>query len=378
MDERIYLSPPYLTGAEEKHVKNAFAQNWIAPMGPDIKALEAEISNSVGVKHAVALCSGTAAIHLSLLYLGISPGDTVLCPSFTFIGSCNPVHYLGAEPVFVDSEQTGYGMCPKAAKRALSELDKRGRLPKAAVIVDLYGHPANMGALLPLFESYGIPVIEDAAEALGARYKGKMCGAFGAAAILSFNGNKIITSSGGGMLLTNDSEMAEKALYYATQARQNAPYYQHTEVGFNYRLSNISAAIARGQFETLAHRIAVRREHYNAYAAEFDGLPLDMMPVSPDTEPNYWLSCAVLDKNCGVSPQELIDCLEAHNIEARRYWKPMHLQPLHSGRDYYTAGDGDVCGRLFDSGVCLPSGSGMTPAQRDRIIEIIKKKITGI
>ncbi len=345
-------------------------------MGPDITAFEAEVRQLVGVRHAVAVSSGTAAIHLGLLYLGVGKGDIVLCPSFTFIGTCNPVHYLGAEPVFVDSDERSYGMCPHAAQQALEALTRQGKRPKAAIIVNLYGQMADMDALLTLFKRYEIPVIEDAAESLGAKYKGKASGSFGEAAVLSFNGNKIITTSGGGMLLTDNADMAEKALYFATQARQTAPYYQHAEVGFNYRLSNISAAIGRGQLETLSERIAVRRGHYEAYAKAFAGLPLSMMPVYAGSEPNYWLSCAVLDENCGVKAQELIDYLETENIEARRYWKPMHLQPVHAERDYYTAQGTDVCGGLFERGICLPSGSGMTPEQRKKITGLIKKRVT--
>lgn len=365
---RIYLSPPHLAGNEAKYVMNAIKSNWIAPVGPDIAAFENALAATAGTKYAVGVSAGTAAVHLCLRYLNVGPGDTVFCSDLTFAGSCNPILYQGAEPVFIDSEPGTWNMSPPALARAFADAEAAGKLPKAVIIVDLYGQPADYGELLPLCAKYGVPVIEDAAEALGASYQGKPCGSLGLLGCFSFNGNKIITTSGGGMIVTDEKEAIERMKFLATQAKLPFPYYQHEEYGYNYRMSNILAALGRGQLEGLRAKIIRRKEIFQAYQDAFRGLPLKMMPISPEGEPNYWLSVIVLDEDAPKKPLDIVAGLEELNIESRPVWKPMHLQPLYAKALFY-AHEQSACVSedVFNRGVCLPSGSSLTPAQQQQV-----------
>lgn len=376
-NERLYLSPPHLAGREAEYVMAAIRSNWIAPVGPDIAAFEAELAKQSGVGYAVGVSSCTAAVHLCLRTLNVGAGDVVFCSDLTFAGSSNPILYQGAEPVFIDSEPGSLNLSPKALERALFDAKKAGKLPRALIVVDLYGQPADYGAILPLCEEYGVPVLEDAAEAQGARYRGKPCGSLGKIGCFSFNGNKIITTSGGGVVLADDKAMAERVKFLSTQAKLPRPYYEHDEVGYNYRMSNICAALGRGQLEGLDAKIERRRQIFSAYREAFEGLPLTMMPLLPEGEPNYWLSVVLLDEKAKVKPADVIGALEEQNIESRRVWKPMHLQPLYRGRRFYPhepsgAGGRSVSADAFERGVCLPSGSGMTPGQQRRVIDTVR------
>ncbi len=370
---RIYLSPPHMSGKEQEYIRDAFASNWIAPLGPHVDAFETEMCQYLGCRKTLALSSGTAAIHLALRYLGAGPGDTVFCSSLTFIGSANPILYLGAEPVFVDSEPDSWNMSPEALQKAFDWAVAIGRLPKAVIVVDLYGQSARMDPLLAICNNYGVPVVEDAAEALGATYKGNNCGTMGKFGIFSFNGNKIITTSGGGMLVSDDAEAIEKAWFWATQARDSEPWYQHSEMGYNYRLSNIIAAIGRAQLQVLDERVATKRRVFDKYEQALNGLPgVGFISEPRDTRCNRWLTVITIDPDLtSVRPVEVIKALGSENIEARPVWKPMHLQPLFSGCEYFTHGSTSVCDGLFSSGLCLPSGSSMTEEQQDRVIECI-------
>ena len=370
MRERIFLSPPCQNGFEREYVGEALDSNWIAPLGPHVNAFEQEIAAAGGKSDAAALSSGTAAIHLSLKYLGVSQGDFVICSSFTFSGSCNSIMYERAVPVFVDSEPDTWNMSPDALEKALDWCESQGKKPKAAIIVNLYGQSAKMDKLIPICERYGVPVIEDAAESLGAGYMGKASGSFGLFGIFSFNGNKIITTSGGGMAVSNDGAAIGKMRFWATQARENELHYEHKEVGYNYRMSNICAAIGRGQLKTLGDRIAHRKNIYYCYKEAFKGLPVAMMPVYPKGEPNYWLSALTINKESSVTYESVIRALEAENIESRPLWKPMHLQPVFADCPFFSQVDGQsVSEDLFGRGLCLPSGSGQTDEQQDLIIE---------
>lgn len=374
-NKRIFLSPPHMSGLEEEYVKEAFESNWIAPLGPQVDKFEQELAEYVGAKGAVALSSGTAAIHLALRLLGVGQGDIVFCSTLTFIASVNPVLYQGATPVFIDSEPNGWNMSPFALQKALTEAEKEGKLPKAVIVVNLYGQSADMDPILAICDKYGVPVIEDAAESLGASYKGKMSGTLGKFGIYSFNGNKIITTSGGGMLVSDDLDALAKARFWATQARDSAPWYQHSEIGYNYRLSNVLAGIGRGQLKVLDERIKVRRLIFNRYynaLAEIDGI--GFMPEASYGQANRWLTVMTLDKEkLSITPLDIITALEANNIESRPVWKPMHLQPVFAGCKYYTHGeDLSVSDELFACGLCLPSGSAMTVEEQDRVIGVVK------
>lgn len=363
---RIWLSPPDVGERERELLLEAFDSNWIAPLGPMVERFEKELAVFAEMPHAVALSSGTAGLHLLLQEVGVKAGDTVFVSSFTFVATANAVRYCGAEPIWIDSEESSWNMDPECLERALADGAESGRLPKAIVVADLYGQSADYDQILPLADRYGIPVIEDAAEALGARYKGKTCGSFGWAGVFSFNGNKIITTSGGGMVVVHEEALAERLRYLATQARQLAPHYEHTEVGYNYRLSNLLAAVGIGQLEGLPAKIKRRREWRERYAdlfAEVKGIRL--MPIPEWSEPNYWLTCIEVDATkAPVSTEDLRLALEAKNIEARPLWKPMHLQPVYQGYAGYLNG---VSERLFRNGLCLPSGSGMTEEEWERV-----------
>jgi dTDP-4-amino-4,6-dideoxygalactose transaminase len=371
--QRIYLSPPHLGDDELTLVQNAFASNWIAPLGPHVDAFEQEFARLVGVPHAVALASGTAAIHLALQLLGVGPGDTVICPTLTFCATANPIVYQGAEPVFLDADPATWNLDPNLLRDELHARSVRGRLPKAVIAVDLYGQCAAYAPLLETCSRYEIPVIEDAAEALGATYQGRAAGGFGKCAAFSFNGNKIITTSGGGMLVSEDARLIERARFLATQARDPAPHYQHSAIGYNYRLSNILAAIGRGQLRVLGARVAARRRNFAYYRAGLDYLPgIAFLPQAPDGESHAWLTCITIDPDeFGTSRHEVMRALDAANIEARPVWKPLHLQPVFAGSAYR---GGNVAAELFERGLCLPSGSAMTNTDLDRVIHVVRER----
>jgi len=372
MDGRILLSPPHLNGYEEKFVKEAFLSNWIAPIGPNVNMFEKEIKEYAGVSAAAALSSGTAGIHLALHSVGVSAGDFVLCSSFTFIASCNPILYQNAIPVFVDSEYDTWNMSPKALLAAIKWCDEQGKHPKAVVIVSLYGQSAQMDKLVPICEEYEIPIIEDAAESLGASYEGKKSGTFGRFGVYSFNGNKIITTSGGGMIVSNDIEAINKIRYWSTQSREPFLHYQHVEVGYNYRMSNICAGIGRGQLITIDERIESRGRIFKRYQEAFDKIPLTMMPVNYKCRPNWWLSGFTIDKNITLESERIIVDLEKCNIESRPFWKPMHMQPLFAENAFFShLEEGSVCEDLFKRGICLPSGSAMTEEDQRRVTDTI-------
>jgi dTDP-4-amino-4,6-dideoxygalactose transaminase len=367
---RIYLSPPHMSGRELELVKEAFASNWIAPLGPHVDAFEQEVAEYTGVAHAAALSSGTAALHLALRLIGLQPDEEVICSTFTFSASANPILYEGGKPVFIDSESASWNMDPSLLREELAACAKRGRLPRAVIIVDLYGQSADYDPLLEICAEYGVPVIQDSAEALGATYKGKRVGGQARCAIFSFNGNKIITTSGGGMLVSDDAALIEQARFLATQARDPAPHYQHSVVGFNYRMSNVLAAIGRGQLEALPERIAARKRNFDAYKKQLGGVAgIGFMPIPPHGEPNYWLTCLTIDpKEFGATREDIRLALEAHNIESRPVWKPLHLQPVFAG---CRVRGGNVSEAAFAQGLCLPSGSSLTEDEIDRICRII-------
>ncbi len=376
LSQRVYLSAPHLGEEEVALVQEAFSSNWIAPLGPHVDAFERELAERVGVPHATATSSGTAALHLGLRLLGVGPGDVVLCSSLTFVASANPIKQLGATPVFIDSEPQGWNLSPQALERALYTLRSEGITPKAAVVVNLYGQSAEMDAIAPLLEAFDVPMLEDAAESLGATYKGRPSGSFGRLAVFSFNGNKIITTSGGGMLVGLDADLIAHARKLSTQAREPARHYEHVEDGYNYRLSNVLAGIGRGQLRQLDDRVAARRAVFAQYQAALAGLPgLRWMAEPPGHRSTRWLSAFVLEgKNAQQRRDALLDFLERHNVEARPVWKPMHLQPLYAGSRYFPHAPGqDVSRALFEGGICLPSGSNMSEAQRQRVCELVRR-----
>ncbi|RYU81630.1 DegT/DnrJ/EryC1/StrS family aminotransferase [Hymenobacter persicinus] len=374
--DRLFLSPPHLGRHELNYVHKAIEDNWVAPAGPNLAGFEADICQAAGVGHCVALSSGTAAIHLGLLLLGVGPGDEVLCPSFTFVATANPIRYLGATPVFVDSEATTWNMCPERLREAIEDRIARGRKPKALLLVHLYGMPARMPEILALATEFQIPILEDAAEALGSRLDNRPLGSFGAVGVFSFNGNKILTTSGGGALVTDQAELAQKARFLATQAKDEAPHYQHSETGYNYRLSNILAGIGRGQMELLEERVKRRREifaWYHEHLAHLPGLTVALAPELPGSRSNRWLTTILLNSaETAATPESLRQHLETHNIESRPLWKPLHLQPLFAGVPTY---GGEVCADLFARGLCLPSGTAMTDADLRRVAEALAEAL---
>lgn len=374
IDEQILLSTPHMGSAEREFVEEAFRTNWIAPLGPNVDGFEQELAGLVGVKYAAALSSGTAAIHLGLILMGVTKGDRVFCSTLTFSASANPIVYQGAEPVFIDSDEESWNMSPQALESAFAAAKQEGWMPKAVIVVNLYGQSADMDRLVSICDSYGVPVLEDAAESLGALYKGKASGSFGKAGVYSFNGNKIITTSGGGMLVSNDKEFIEKARFLATQARDPAPHYQHSQIGYNYRMSNILAGVGRGQLKVLAERVEARRAVFNAYKEAFSEFcKIKWMPEPEWSYSTHWLTACVVDPVAGISSQELIKRLAGELIEARPLWKPMHLQPVFSHCRYFSHPGESVSDRLFEHGVCLPSGSNMSESQITRIVATVRK-----
>ena len=370
----ILLSTPHMGDAELHFVEEAFRTNWIAPLGPNVDAFEREVADLVGVGHAAALSSGTAAIHLAVRMLGVKPGDRVFCSTLTFSASANPIVYEGGEPVFIDSEPGSWNMSPVALERAFDAARAEGWMPRAVIVVNLYGQSADMDALIAICDHYSVPIIEDAAESLGARYKGKPSGIFGRMGIYSFNGNKIITTSGGGMLVSDDEDLIVQARFLATQARDPAPHYQHSQIGFNYRMSNILAGVGRGQLQVLGDRVEARRSVFEAYRDGLgDVVGLEWMPEPDWSYSTRWLSALTIDPAVtGVSVTQVIARLAEEMIEARPVWKPMHQQPVFAGCRHFAHGNEAVSDHIFETGLCMPSGSNMTPAEITRIIDVMR------
>lgn len=370
---KIWLSSPHMGGTEQKYIQEAFDANWVAPLGPNVNGLEQDLENYLGNQaHVGALSSGTAAIHLGLLLLGVQAGDEVICQSMTFSASANPILYLGATPIFIDSEEQTWNICPDTLEQAIQDRISKSKKPKAIIAVHLYGVPYQIEAVRAVADKYQIPILEDSAEALGSSYKGQKCGTFGDIGILSFNGNKIITTSGGGAIVTKTTALKDKAVFYATQSRDNAPHYQHSHVGYNYRMSNICAGIGRGQMEVIDKHVALRRQMHDFYVALFasiEGVEVFSTP-NDDYFANYWLSAITIDstKTNGITAETLRLALEAENIESRPLWKPMHLQPIFENYPYYGS---NVAETLFENGLCLPSGSNLTDNDRERIASVI-------
>ena len=369
---RIYLSSPHIGTDELELVKEAFASNWIAPLGPHVDGFERELAEYVEMPYAAALSSGTAALHLALRMLGVQRNDEVICSTLTFSASANPILYEGARPVFVDAEADSWNMDPELLREALADAARRGKLPSAVIVVDLYGQCADYSRIVPICEEFGVPLIEDAAEALGATCGPKPAGSFGTCSVFSFNGNKIITTSGGGMLVSREREMIERARYLATQARDPAPHYQHSTVGFNYRLSNVLAAIGRGQLKVLPSRIEARRRNFEFYCSALDELPgIQMLRHGQYGDSNYWLTCITVDpEQFGATREDIRLALERKNIEARPVWKPLHLQPVFAG---CRAIGGSVSETIFERGLCLPSGSNLAPNDLDLVVRTIRE-----
>ena len=375
MKNKIWLSSPHIGVNEIKYVNEAFDTNWISPLGPHVNAFELDLQNLTKTNYAAALSSGTSALHLALILLGVKAGDDVFCQSITFSASANPIAYQGANPVFIDSEADTWNIDPELLKIALIEAKKNGKLPKAIIPVHLYGMPAKMKEITKIAYEFNIPVIEDAAEALGSNIDGKPCGSFGEFGVLSFNGNKIITTSGGGALLSNNLDMIEKARFLATQARDTAPHYQHSHIGYNYRMSNVLAGIGRGQLEVLSDRVAARRNNYEKYKQYFSkhnnaGFNIKFQEEPEGYYSNRWLTCILVDpsKNKGLTREEIRFAMEAENIETRPLWKPMHQQPVFSSSKNYSNGVSD---KLFENGLCLPSGSNLTKEEFERIFNCL-------
>lgn len=372
MNKKIYLASPHMSdeGYEKEFIKEAFDTNWIAPLGENVNKFEEELAEYVGIKYAAALNAGTAAIHMAFKALDVKQGDIVFCSTLTFSATANPIIYQNATPVFIDSEKDTWNMDPVALKKAFEKYPH----PKAVIVVNLYGTPAKLDEIVEICKEHNVPLVEDAAESLGATYKGKETGTFGKFGIYSFNGNKIITTSGGGMLVSDDKERIEKVKFWITQAREKERYYQHKEIGYNYRMSNIVAGIGRGQLKVLDKRIAQKTAIYNKYKKAFSEIKdIKMQPVPENSKPNHWLSVLVLNKNSKVKPLDIILALENDNIESRPVWKPMHMQPVFEKYDFIKVSDEAVSEELFNRGVCLPSDTKMTEEEQNKIIDIIKK-----
>ncbi len=367
---KIWLSSPHMGGNEKQYVDDAFSSNWIAPLGPNVTGFESDIvsylSNEV---HVGALSSGTAALHLGLILLDVKPGDEVLCQSMTFSASANPIVYLGAKPIFIDSEKDTWNICPEALETAIKDRIAKGKKPKAVIAVHLYGMPYKVTEIRAIADKYEIPILEDSAEALGSSYKGQKCGTFGDISVLSFNGNKIITTSGGGAIVSKDKKNIEKAVFLSTQARDNAPHYQHSEIGYNYRMSNICAGIGRGQMEVLDKHVSLRREMHSFYNSVFEKIEEASLfsEFNKDYYSNFWLSTIVFS-DTKKNPEELRLLFEKENIETRPLWKPMHLQPVFKDAPYY---GGNISETLFKNGLCLPSGSNLLVHDKERIKECL-------
>lgn len=369
MESRIFLSFPHLGGTEMNWIEEAFKGSWVVPLGPNVDEFEKRLSRYLEAPDVVAVSAGTAAIHMAMVMLGVGPGDEVICQSFTFAASANPVTYQGAKQVFVDSEPDTWNMDPAALEEAIIERHRTiGRYPKAIVPVHLYGMPARMDEILEIASRYGIPVIEDAAEALGSEYKGKKCGTLGKYGALSFNGNKIITTSGGGAVICPDSEAAKRVLFYVTQARENRPYYYHEHIGFNYRMSNISAGIGCGQMDVLAEHVERRRAIHRLYSEAFKGSDRITVHETPgdDFNSNFWLTTVLIDD---ADPEQLRQVMNSRNIETRWLWRPMHMQPVYADAPYY---GGNTAESLFARGLCLPSGSNLTDSDIERVVTTLK------
>ncbi len=372
MKQRIFLSPPHMSGHEQHFVQEAFDTNWIAPIGPNVDAFEKEIADYLNIKHVAAVSSGTAAIHLALINLGVQQGDEVLVSSLTFSATVNPIIYQNAIPVFVDSENDTWNMCPELLRFAIEDRIKKGKTPKAILPVHLYGVPAKIEQITAIADEFNIPVIEDAAESLGSKVNNKHTGTYGKMGILSFNGNKIITTSGGGALISDNDELIQHARFLATQARDNFPFYHHTQIGFNYRMSNVLAGIGRGQMKVLNQRVRQKNEIFQFYKSLFTDIEgVVFCETPPNSNCSRWLSCIVIDfeKTGGKTPAGFIEALETDNIESRHIWKPMHLQPVFNNYPAYTNG---VAEKIFNQGVCLPSGTAMTNNELQRIANVIE------
>ena len=370
MGKTLLLSSPHMSdeGYELEYIQDAFRKNWIAPLGENVTAFENAVADYMGTTHTVALSAGTAALHLTMILAGVKPGDTVFCQSLTFSASANPITYVGGKPVFIDSEYDTWNMDPEALKKAFAIYGR----PKAVVIVHLYGNPAKTDEITAICREHHVPLIEDAAEALGSEYHGKKCGTFGQFGTLSFNGNKIITTSGGGMLLCESETDAKHALKLATQAKEPFPWYQHEEIGYNYRMSNICAGIGRGQMKVLSLRVKQKRAIYARYREKLAGLPITMQPKLDCANPNRWLSAALLDRGCTVTPAQMLECLSAADIEGRYLWKPMNMQPVFADAPFVSIADEPVGNDLFARGICLPSDTKMSMEDVDRVCHVIR------
>lgn len=371
--KRIYLASPHMGGEEMKYINEAFETNWVAPLGSNVTEFEKNMCEYTGAKAATALVSGTSAIHLALKCLGVGEGDVVFCSTLTFSATANPIIYQGAEPVFIDSEYETWNMCPIALQKAFDDAIDNNKMPKAVVVVNLYGQSADYDKLKAICDKYNVPLVEDAAESLGATYKGKQTGTIGDIGIYSFNGNKIITTSGGGMMVSNNEEYNKKALFWATQAREAERHYEHKDLGFNYRMSNVVAGIGRGQLKVLDKRIAKKKEIFETYKEGFKHIEdIEMMNIADFGESNYWLSAATIKENSKVKPLDIMLELEKENIESRPVWKPMHIQPFFKGYKFYTSlKEGSISEDLFNRGICLPSDTKMEQEDIKRIIQII-------
>ncbi|SCJ34034.1 UDP-4-amino-4-deoxy-L-arabinose--oxoglutarate aminotransferase [uncultured Clostridium sp.] len=377
IDKRIFLSSPHMGNYEKKFIDEAFLTNWIAPLGPNVESFEKELSNYVGSGGGVALSSGTAAVHMAVKLLGVTKGDIVFCSSLTFVATCNPIIYEGAEPVFIDSEPESLNMSPIALENAFKYYEELGKMPRAVIVVHLYGQSADMYPIMEICNRYNVPVIEDAAESLGATYKGSQTGTIGKYGIYSFNGNKIITTSGGGMLVSNNIDGLHKAKFWSTQSRDEARHYQHSELGYNYRMSNVVAGIGRGQLRVIEKRIEKKKQIYDFYKDEFSEIEeITMAPIRDYGEPNYWLSIIILSEDSKIKPLDIILALESENIESRHVWKPIHLQPYYEKYRIFKHDDDfdiSIAEDIFNRGVCLPSDTKMTIEEQEYVIEIIKE-----
>lgn len=373
-EERVLLSAPHMSGNEMKYIQQAFESNWVTPLGPNVTNFEKAMVNYLAEKdlYAVAMSSGTAAIHVALRLLNLRPGEEIFCSSATFIATANPIIYEKAVPVLIDSEAETWNMCPDSLLKAIESKKRTGKIPRVLICVDLFGLSANYDKILEICSQYNITVIEDSAESLGSRYKNKKCGTFGHFGILSFNGNKIITTSGGGMLITHNQAEAERALYLITQARNKAPYYLHSEIGYNYRLSNVCAGIGIGQLEVIEDRVKARRQNYHIYCENLKNLPFIFTKDSADSFSNHWLSTTLISDDSKKNPTDIIKHLDTYNIEARHIWKPLHTQPVFKQIDFFHIQKNPISEKIFDRGLCLPSGSDMRPEVVQRICEIIK------
>ena len=371
MSKRIYLASPHMSkeGYEQKYVKEAFDTNWIAPLGENVNKFEEELANYVGAKHAAALSAGTAAIHMAFKALDVKKGDIVFCSDLTFSATANPIIYQNATPVFIDSEKETRNMDPKALEKAFEKYPN----PKAVIVVHLYGIPSKIDEIKEICDKHNVPLVEDAAESLGATFRGKQTGTFGKYGIYSFNGNKIITTSGGGMLVSDDEERIAKVRFWSTQAREKVRHYEHKEIGYNYRMSNIVAGIGRGQLKVLDERLAQKKHIYDTYKEGFKDISdIKMAPIPENTKPNFWLSVLTIKENSKVKPIDIMEALEKENIESRPVWKPMHMQPVFKDYDFIKVEEEPVSTELFENGVCLPSDTKMSDVEQNRVIEIIK------